>query len=282
MRSAAMARILTIDDAVRERALAKMKQYDKEIKAEVLKAARKKSGLVRGVKSISFSRLDLPSKDILDVDFGALKIDDKQMDVVVYGEEYDNGSDTTDSTEFSYDRDLTHSWHWELTAGVTFTYKTEARLPELATVSKTLEISFSASYGQAGSETNHYAWKSTIGLQPRHKTLVSAMLKQVAGTAPFSCKLIADGVVKCKAELDIKTWPDQSRGFDIPLQRLLSTAERTYRTTGMLIGASGMKTHVSKRVVPLSPEELQNAQGRIVKQVLGDMLLEGDLLLHIH
>ncbi len=270
-----MATIVTVDEAVRQRVVSKMKEHDGRIKAEVLKEAQKRSSLVRGVKSITFSRLELPTKTILLFDLGALSIDDKNTDVVVLSQVNDNGSDTEDTTKFKYDKTLTHSWQWELTAGVTFTYKTEAKLPELATVSKTLEINFSATYGEAGSNSETYTWEQEIHLQPRHRTIVDAMLKQVAGTAPFSCTLIADGSVHCSALLDIKTFPDETRPFKIPLQRLLNDSERTYKTTGTLTGASGLKVFVNKRVEPLSAEELKQIGNQIVRHEVSYDLLEG-------
>jgi hypothetical protein len=270
-----MATIITVDEAVRQRVLSKMKEHEGRIKAEVLKQAQKQSSLVRGVKSITFSRLELPTKTILRFDLGALEIDDKNTDILVFGEVYDNGSDVQDSTHFGHNKTLTHTWHWELTAGVTFTYKTEAKLPELGAVSKALEINFSASYGEAWSDSDTYEWDATINLQPRHRTIVDAILKQVAGAVPFSCTLIVDGVIHCNALLDIKTFPDQTRPFKIPLQRLLNDGERTYKTTGTLIGASGLKAHVDKQVQPLSAEELKQIGNQIVRHEVSYDLLEG-------
>jgi hypothetical protein len=269
-----MATIITVDEAVRQRVLSKMKEHEGRIKAEVLKEAQKQSSLVRGVKSITFSRLELPTKTVLGFDLGALGIDDKNTDVVVFSQVYDNGSDVQDSTHLGHKKTITHAWHWELTAGVTFTYKTEAKLPELAAVSEGLEINFSATYGEAWSNSDTYEWDATINLQPRHRTVVNAVLKQVAGTVPFSCTLIVDGGVHCNALLDIKTFPDQTRPFKIPLQRLLNEGERTYKTTGTLIGASGLKAYVDKQVQPLSAEELKQIGNQIVRHEVSYDLLE--------
>jgi hypothetical protein len=276
-----VATILTVDDAVRTRVLAKMKKWDKQIKAEVLKEAKKQSTFVRGVKSITFSRLTLPTKRVLDLDLGALSIDDKQAGIVVYGEEYDNGSDTEDSTVFKYEKVLTHSWHWELTAGVTFTYTAEANLPELASLSNTLEVSFSATYGETGLESNTYTWERTIGLQPRHKTVISAVLTQVAGTVPFTCRLIVDGNIECSGNFDVKVFPDVTQDFAIPLQRLLTPKERTFTTTGVLVGASGLQALVKKNVTPLSPKALKQVGNRIARNVLHDGMLERGVSLRL-
>lgn len=270
-----MATIITVDEAVRQRVLSKMKEHDGRIKAEVLKEAQRRSGLVRGVKSINFSRLELPTKTILDFELGPFGIDEEDTDVVVFSQVYDNGSDVQDSTHFGRKKTLTHTWQWELTGGVTFTYKTEAKLPELGAVSKALEINFSATYGQAWSNSDTYEWDATINLQPRHRTVVNAILKQVAGAAPFSCTLIADGSIRCSALLDIKTFPDQTRPFKIPLQQMLNEGERTYKTTGTLVGASGLQTYVDKQIQPLSAEELKQIGNQIVTHDVSYDLLEG-------
>jgi hypothetical protein len=240
-----MAKVDTVDNVVRARVLQKLKQYDATVKSEVAKEA-KRQGHTVVVKKVEFLRLILRAKEVRDLRFGALTIDPKNTDIVVYSMEYDNNSDTTDTVEFAYHQERSDAWHWELKTGVTFTYTAEAKIPELASLSQSVQVDFSVSYGQAAEEKRSWDWKATPQIPPRSRVVVHAVLNQVAGGVPVTCRVKVNGVVQCRGTFGVKWLPDQQREFDIPLERLLNDAERTYTTEGVITGASGMNSSIRK------------------------------------
>jgi len=267
-----MSQILTVDEVVKDRVLEKLKKHDATIKAEVLKEAKKKSRWVNSVTSISFKDLELPTKEVISLDFGELSIDNQETDIVVNSFSYSNDSDTTDKLNFAKTDKLEKSWHWSLTAGVTFGYTAKADLAKLLKVEKSVEISFSGTYGEAVSESASAEWSTEAGLPPRQVTILTMMAKQVAGELPFSCKLVVDGVVKCKAKVKVDFVGHQTRSFDIPLDQLLNQKERTYETTGTIVGASGTEAYIKKRTEPLPPSDTKTAGSPAVESLGSETL----------
>lgn len=262
-----MSEIITVDDKIKNLVKLKFAKHLSKIKELVTKEAMKNSH-VKGVKNVRFVRVKIPTKKVLSFDLGEFIINEKETNIVLYGEQYNNGSDTTDELDFEFEKGVTDSWHWEITAGVTYTYKTEIKIPALGSASEGIELNLSASYGETHSESEKFKWGQKVYLQPRYKTIVNAVLKQLSGTVPFTSKMIASGTVYCDVDLDIKTWPDQTKSFHFPLERLLSEAERTYTTTGVITGAAGLQALVVKSTCPLTEEEEKLTNKQIVKKVM--------------
>lgn len=268
-----MAKIVTLDRTIKDAVRKKIKKYDKAIKEEVVKQAKKQGHNIStsNVKKIDLVKLDL-QKEITDFKTGKMTFNKDELNLVLYSMVYDNNSDTTDEAVFEYKDTRTDTWSWQIKAGVTFEYKTEANIAELAKVGESVKIDFSASYGESYGKSKEWRWSATPQIPPRSKTVMHAILKQVAGKVPMFCTLIADGTVKCKAHIDY--WGKHTRQFDIPLTRLMNVKERTYTTTGEIQGASGFDTLVKKEQLPLTVKEQKQLAPGVTKHELRSLSLQ--------
>ena len=262
-----MGEITTLDSKITSLAKAKFSHHQQKIMDEVSRQARQNKH-VRKVKAVRFKKVVITKKEVLSFDTGEFEIEKGKQDIVVYAEEYINHSNTNDTTTFMYSKEITDEWHWELTAGVTFEYSTEVKLPAAANIKKSITVNLTASGGESHAQSSNYQWNSTIGLEAKKKTTVNALLHQLAGKLPFTCRLHVEGEIKCEADLDIKMAKDRSHEFSIPLSRLLSDNERRYETKGIISGAAGIKANVKKEIEPVSEDSA--GQNEIEHNVLYD------------
>ena len=248
-----MGAIQTVDEGVLALVKRKMRQHAKTIRAAVA-AEAERCGHDVTVKKIELMRLDLPQKDLLAFELGPMNVAGDDSDVTLFSMEYVNNSDTTDSTTFADSRQRSDGWHWQLQSGYTSSTTAKAQLV-VGEVSETVQVNLQGTYGETGTETHEWSWNASPQVPPRRRVVMSAVLKQMAGSMPFTCRVRVDGKVHCRGRFGVKIWPDQIREFDIPLQRLLSEDERTYTTTGTISGARGQDVHVEKNQLPLSAAE---------------------------
>lgn len=252
-----MTKLQQVDDLLKQRTLAALKQHDKVIRARVIAEAKKQGynigeSDIQKIEFLQFVGLEQTVKP----SFGTFASKEVQVPTFVDSADFRNNSAATISREVNYGESETREFNWSVTAGVTVsaTVTEKVGVPGLSSeVSMNMQMSLSATAGQAWRDTKDWASKTTVNLPPYSSVHVQALLTRVVGDIPFTVKVVKDGRARCQVTLSYHG--KRTRSFEVPLTQLLKPAERSFEASGKISGACGVNCQIDAQDQPLSADQ---------------------------
>lgn len=275
-----MAKIETSDAVLTARAKAAVGKYMKQIRAEIVKAAKKQGHSISdsNIKKVSFVGLKGTSYDIRSFKIGKFVITDPKNLYYLDHAVWTNNGAQTPTRVLEVDQETDDTYTWQISAGVTIKYETstEAKieLPVGGSTRSTWSFQFNLNVTHGTAHTEKHAWKNEFNqpISPFSELDMTVYGVQVVGYSPFVLTAFASGSAHCKCVIKkglIKREPE----FDIDLGRILSNAERTFTSEGRISGIQGYDWQINTNERPLSEQEKKTAPrgvsgGRIMSETL--------------
>lgn len=249
-----MARIEKVDDVLKQRTVAAIKKFDKAIRARIVAEAKKQGHnlSVSDLKKIEFLQF-VGLEQTVKPSFGKFASKQVQVPTFVDTADINNNSPAQIERTVHYGENETREFNWSVTAGVTVgaTVTEKVGVPGLSTeLSMSMQMSVSATTGQAWRDTKDWASTTTIKVPAYSTVHVQALLTRVVGELPFVVTVLKDGRAKCRVTMSFHG--TRTRMFEIPLAELLKPAERSFAASGKITGGCGVSCQIDAEGKPLS------------------------------
>jgi len=270
-----MAQIKYSDDELAARAKANVKKYIKQIKAEIVKEAKKQGHNIKesNVKSVTFKKLKGVQYDIFEIKFDKFIITDPQDMIWLDGMTWNNNSPGMANRKLVVGESSEDTYTWQITAGFTVKYEstTEMKIyaPAGGSVSSTWSFAFDFHVTRGIAHKKTHKWEDTFSqdIPPHTKVRMEVCGVQFVGYAPFKMKVRATGQAHCACKIDY--WGTHSREFDIDLGRILNQSERTFISEGRVDGVQGYEWNVnSSEPMPLNTADRERLPEGVTEEHL--------------